>query len=435
MLRLAFPAIGHAALLSIMFVVERRVVGQASSSALASLQISTALVWALTTLASGFGAATLAVVGRAVGARDERTASTATRSSVALAGLLGLAGSLGLLAFSEGGLSLVFAELGVAVASEVQAYLRVAAVWLPLAFVESALASALHARGDTRSPLWAALVGNAVNLTAACVLVFGWWVPAQGARGAAIAGGLAIATQLLWLLRRSPHALGGAQVWSWDGAMVRRLLVVGLPACADRLVYAGGYLAVVVVIGRLGATAMAANQVVSAVEALCFMCAEGFGVAAASLVARELGRGREELAARALRAASVLAIVPTAACGALFIASPQHLLSAFGASPEVTDVGVGCLIVAGISQPFMAYAMVVRAAMRGAGAPQLSLWVALVGTAAVRLPLTYVLAHGAGLGLLGVWLASTADWVVQAGLCSLALRSGAIARASSPIAA
>ena len=89
-------------------------------------------------------------------------------------------------------------------------------------------------------------------------------------------------------------------------------------------------------------------------------------------------------------------------------------------------VGLGAisLAVAGLSQPFMAYATVVRMALRGAGATRSVLAVTLAGTLLVRLPLGYLLAVQLGLGLTGIWLACLADWLVEAAALSLVVRHG-----------
>ena len=70
-------------------------------------------------------------------------------------------------------------------------------------------------------------------------------------------------------LRRSPDA----------PATRRELLRLSAPAVLERVVIHAGFLAFARVINGLGPLAMATNQALIGLEAICFMGADGFGVA------------------------------------------------------------------------------------------------------------------------------------------------------------
>jgi Na+-driven multidrug efflux pump len=98
---------------------------------------------------------------------------------------------------------------------------------------------------------------------------------------------------------------------------------------------------------------------------------------------------------------------------------------AFNGDPEIIAMGTSALYVTALAQPFMAYAMVIRMALRGAGATSTVLVVTLLGTFLVRLPIAYLAAVELHWGLTGIWAASTADWVVEAALLLTIFRRGA----------
>jgi putative MATE family efflux protein len=428
---LAWPAITHMLLVTLTFLAGRAMVGRYSSSALASLQISGTLTWCTYAIFTAFSAGTLAVVARAVGAGDRASAARAARSSMLFAVGLGLVVALPIRVANGALLRVLFPAAGSAVIADASAYLHVVLPVLPLAFVEAIAAASLQGAGDTRTPLYVAAAGNVVNFALGYVLIFGrFGAPELGIRGAAAGTaatmsieGLLLAGALL--ARRSPLPLRRTPFdRAADVTALRRVLRVSGPAFAEKGVYQTGYLGFVAIIGLLGAEAMAANQALVAIEAICFLSADGFGVAAAAVVAQKLGAGKPAEAARAGWLSAAMATALLGAIGLSFLLAPGILVAGFSGDPAIVALGGRALRVAGVAQPFMALAIVMGMALRGAGDTRTVLGVTFVGGFALRLAATYLFAVTLGWGLAGVWLGSTADWVCRAALLGAAYARG-----------
>ena len=86
------------------------------------------------------------------------------------------------------------------------------------------------------------------------------------------------------------------------------LVVLGGGPAGEKGACQAGYLAFVAIIGLLGAMAMAANQAMVAIEAVCFLSADGFAIAAGAIVAQKLGAGRAADASRAGLLAAGMAV-------------------------------------------------------------------------------------------------------------------------------
>ncbi len=422
---LAGPAIAHMFLVTLVFLVDRVLLGHYAEAALASLQISSVLIWTLYSVLTAFSAGTLAVVGRSIGRKDPDAAARASLASMGFAVVIGVLVATPLVAFPYGLVGLLFPQADGRVAVDATAYLQIVSLTLPLAFAEAIAAATLQASGDTRTPLFAAAFGNAVNLVLSAVLIFGLWgFPELGVRGAAIGTATATALQSLLLVgalfrRTSPIPLRAALRGAPLREPLRRVLRVSGPAFAEKIVYHAAYLTFVAMIGLLGATAMAANQALVSVEAICFLSADGFGIAAAALVAQKLGAQRPADASRVALVAAGMAMALLTSVGLVFVAAPRILMSAFSADTAIVETGSVALYATAVAQPFMAFATVIRMGLRGAGATRAVLALTLLGALAVRLPATWLFALHLDLGLLGVWMGSTLDWIVQAGACAL----------------
>lgn len=425
---LAWPAITHMLLVTLVFLVDRLVLGHHDGAELASLQISGVLVWTLYAIFTAASAGTLAVVARCLGAGDRAAAGRASFVALAFAGVSGVMVTGIVLATMQPLLPLVFPSASAAVLDNATKYLAIVLPCLPAAFLEASAAASLQAAGDTRTPFVAGVVANAVNLALSASLVFGiGGLPQLGIRGAAIGAAAAMLIQsamLVYALARRCEAIPFTAKDLLVKETLRRLLRVSVPAYLEKLVYNGGYVLFVVVIARLGDAAMAANQAMVSIEAVCFLSADGFGIAAGALVARKLGAGQKDDARAVAAIATRMAIGLLGTCGVVFLLLPRLLMRAFTDDASIVEMGAAALPIMAISQPFMAYATVLRMALRGAGATSTVLWITVVGTFCIRLPLAWLMVSKLGWGLTGIWAASTADWAMQSVVVFLVFRGG-----------
>jgi Na+-driven multidrug efflux pump len=158
---------------------------------------------------------------------------------------------------------------------------------------------------------------------------------------------------------------------------------------------------------------MAANQSLISVESICFLSADGFGIAAAALIAQKLGAGENEAAEKVAGIAARDAVLALTAFGVGALALRGVILPAFSTDAEVVRIGRAAMPVLALAQPFMAAGVVLAQALRGAGRTREALRVSVIGAVIVRLGATWLFAITLGLGLTGVWLGSTLDWVVR----------------------
>lgn len=444
MRRLALPAIVHSLLQTLVFVVDRIMLGRHGEASLAAMQLGGAIEWSIWSVFAAFEVGTIARVGRHVGAKDPEAARTAARLSLVMAAAVGT-----LLALASPWLldllPLVARRVSPAALGEARAYLSVTIAASPLVFISTITIATLQAGGDTKTPLAIGIVANVVHVGLNYVLI-----AKLGARGAgistAVTFGLEAALATIALLGRArPVSLRRASVgtgtgtgtearaWRDEGRMLTRIAV---PAFAERVLYHVGYVGYVLIIARLGDAAMAANQSLISVESICFLSADGFGIAAAALVAQKLGAGEPEAAQKVARIGARDAMVALTIFGVSALALRSVILPMFSRDPEVLAIGRTAMPVLTVAQPFMAAGIVLAQSLRGAGRTREALGVSVVGAVMVRLSATWVFAIPLGLGLTGVWMGSTLDWIVRSALlAALWMRTTAreaAARAASP---
>lgn len=405
--------------------------GRHGDASLAAMQIGGSIEWSIWSVFAAFEVGTIARVGRHVGARDPDAARRAARIS-----LYAAAGMGSLLAVASPWLlellPLLARNASAAAVLEARAYLAVTIAASPLVFVATITVATLQAGGDTRTPLAIGIASNIVHVGLNFLLI-----APMGARGAGVSMAITFALQALLAtaallslrrpvsLRRSPSS---AEASSSEESETRALARIALPAFTERVLYHAGYIGYVLIIARLGDASMAANQSLISVESVCFLSADGFGIAAAALVAQKLGAGDDHAAERVAKIGARDALVALTIFGVAALLLRGVILPMFSRDPEVLRIGSAAMPVLAIAQPFMAVGIVLAQSLRGAGRTREALAVSVIGAVIVRLSATWLFAITLDLGLTGIWMGSTLDWFVRSLLLVAIGRRAAAAR-------
>ncbi|MBX3228219.1 MAG: MATE family efflux transporter [Labilithrix sp.] len=420
--RLALPAILHSLLQTLVFVVDRVMLGRHGDASLAAMQIGGTFEWSIWSVFAAFEVGTIARIGRHVGAGDRAAARRVAWLSIVIAVALGfvLTAATPLVL---GAIPLSGAKLSPAALAEARGYLGVTIAASPLVFLSTATIAILQAGGDTRTPLLIGVGANVVHLALNRVLILGFGaIPALGARGAGISLAVTFAIEgaAAMIVLASPARPVSLRRSSANEPSltareeVRTLFRVGGPAFVERVLYHVGFITYALMVTRLGDAAMAANQSLISVESICFLSADGFGVAAATLVAQKLGAGARAEARAAAMIATRYAIAALTAFGVASFALRDVVLPLFSQDAEVVAIGRRTIPILTLAQPFMATSLVLAQALRGAGRTREALGVSLAGAVFVRITATWLFTFALGLGLVGVWIGSTVDWLTRA---------------------
>src|SRR5580658_615996 len=134
--RIALPAIGSSVLQTMVFVVDRAMLGHHSESSLAAMQVAGPIEWSLWSVFMAFEVGTIARVGRHVGAKDRARARRALLVSLGFAVLAGVAVALSWPAFVPL-LGRAFPDASGIAVQEARAYLAWTLSASPVVFVSA----------------------------------------------------------------------------------------------------------------------------------------------------------------------------------------------------------------------------------------------------------------------------------------------------------
>ncbi|HBY59021.1 MAG TPA: MATE family efflux transporter [Solibacterales bacterium] len=277
----------------------------------------------------------------------------------------------------------------------------------------------LQAMNEVRPVMFALLSANLVNVAGNWVLIFGHWgAPAMGAEGA----GWATCVSRLYMagvltgyavLRDRHNETGLFRVGLRpDGAAIRRLLQLGLPAALQLWLEVGAFGTATALAGRLEPAALAAHQIALNLASFTYMAPLGISSAAAVRVGHAVGRGDTRGARRAGWTAVFFGAAFMSVAGLVFLLAPRPLLRAFTSDANVIATGAGLLFLCALFQLFDGLQVVTTGALRGAGETRTPMLMNLVGHWLIGLPMGYALAFPFGLGVHGLWVGLSLGLIV-----------------------
>ena len=426
-IKLAWPILVSGLLGTIILFTDRLILGQYSPDTLASMQVIGPITWTAFSIFGSFGIGMLAVLGRAVGAKDNRKANGVLSASllIALAAgvILGLAGLISKAFLTE--MLMGDANPSKVVRDMATTYLTWTFCSAPFTTVAVILTFGFQASGDSKTPMWVSFLSGFVNLFLSWIFVFGLFgAPEWGISGAALGTASAAVVNCLlmgFLIQRPSRTV---RLSKPDLGMLKPVFNVAFPTFLERLILHSGFLVYTGFVGRLGTAAMAAQQACLAIESLGFIASYALGNASGTIVAQKLGAQEADEAEQTIWYTMRFSLVLMTGIGAIFFFGAETFVGWFCTDPESLELGIACMKIASVAQPLMALCDCFAGSLRGAGDTKSPMLAALFGPVAVRITVCYLLAFVFELGLIGIWIGSTFDWATRAIWLFVVVRKG-----------
>ncbi len=402
-LRLAVPALGALVAEPLFLLADTAMVGHLGATPLAGLGLASAVLQTIIGLMVFLAYASTPAVARRLGAGDLRGAVASGIDGMWLA--LGL----GLVLAVAGWWSVPWlvgafgADEHVAAAASV--YLSISMAGLPAMLVVFAATGLLRGLQDTRTPLWVAGIGFAVNIALNYVFIYvaGWGI-AGSAVGTVIAQWGMVVVYVLVVARHARSA--GASPWPHHAGVLRGAASGGWLLLRTVSLRAALLLATWSATS-LGSDELAAFQVAMTIYFTIGFALDALAIAAQALIGRGLGAGDVTAVRAVLRRCLQWGVGSGAVVGALVIATAWALPGLFTSSREVAALLPGALVVLGLSAPLGGLVFVLDGVLIGAGDARYLAWTGLVNLA-VFVPLALWVVAVAPAGAAGPsWLMAT----------------------------
>ncbi|MEL6342024.1 MAG: MATE family efflux transporter [Myxococcota bacterium] len=401
LLALAIPSAASAILNNAYRIVDLYAVQWLGVAAQAALGSSTFILIALYAVFLLISAGAGPLIARATGAGDllkrEQILGNALTGAVAVGAL-----TSGILYLGGDAIAAIVGLEGDA-AAMMGVYLEALAVGgIPLA-IAPLVDACFFAMGNATLPLILQVLFTLTNAALNWLLIYYLGMGISGAAFASVISRALTTGVGLWLLWGKIR-WGRATLWPTE--TLTRIARVGLPIALNVIAYAFVYWALLAVaISPLGPEVNAALGVgFSALEGVSWPIFHGFELAVASMVGRQLGAGRPDLADRAITLAIPWILGAGFVAAVIFYFAAEPMCDLFTEDPAVLQAAILYAQVLAFSQVFVAIEALGEGVLAGAGDTRAVFWWS-VPMNVLRVPLGWLLAFPLGMGAAGVWWA------------------------------
>ena len=347
-----------------------------------------------------------------IGRQDKEQANVAAKQLVLVtAGISVLVMAICLFA-NASLLHMVFGEAEADVMTNAETYFFWSALSYPFLALYNAGAALFRAMGNSRISMFTALLMNALNIGGNALLIYGMNMGVAGAAIASLVSRFVGAAIMLALLRlRHP--------------MIRQILGVGVPNGLENGMFQIGKILVQRLITVLGTASISANAVANTVAALPQIPGAAIGLAMITVVGQCIGAGEQDQAKSYTLRLTGLAYASMSVLCILEVVLVAPIVGFFNLSAQTAELARQLLVYHGITCLIMWPAsFVLPNGLRAAGDVRFTMLVSVLSMWVFRIGFSYLLVDMLHMGVLGVWVAMTIDWLVRVIVFSIRLFTG-----------
>ena len=254
------------------------------------------------------------------------------------------------------------------------------------------------------------ITSNLLNIAGNYVLIYGkCGFPELGLLGAGISTlfarifTVAAMAAYFFLDRRLAKYREGFRAACGDKGAMSRIARLGAPISGQMAMETASFSVIVIIVGWLGTTALAAHQVMTTISQICYMMYIAVGSGAAILISSLNGQGLTKEVNMTARTAYAMTLGLTVVCSGIVLAAIRPLSALFTDSPEVISLA-GTLVL-----PFILYQfgdgmqICFSNCLRGIQQVKPILPIAFTAYMLVSIPCSYLFGFVLDFGLKGIW--------------------------------
>ncbi|MBS6195420.1 MAG: MATE family efflux transporter [Clostridiales bacterium] len=311
----------------------------------------------------------------------------------------------------------VFGKIAPDVMENCSTYLLIVAASIPFIALYNAGAAIFRSMGDSKTAMYMALVMNGINLVGNAILIFGFHMGVAGAAIPTLISRMVAAIVIILMLadqKKMVH-LELPFTFRFDIPMMKKILGIGIPNGLENSMFQLGKILVLSMASGFGTAAIAANAVSNNIAMFQILAGAATGFAILTVSAQCAGAGDFKQVRYYTRKLVKLTYIVQIAINAVVLAALPLLIGLYNLSPEA----------AGYTKEIIWYhafcvvtiwplSFSVPNTFRAAADVKYPMILSIISMWVFRIGFSWLLGVKLDMGILGIWIAMTIDWLFRA---------------------
>ena len=259
-------------------------------------------------------------------------------------------------------------------------------------FFYNMLSGVLRGLGDSVSALGFLLLAAALN-----VVLDLWFVSRMGVAGVALATVISqgiSAVFCYWKLDRMRDIFDmGLKQMKLIPAVAGRILRIGIPSGVTQAIMATAGMVVLNLTNAMGETVIACNVIVMRVDGFAMLPNFTFGQAMSVYTGQNVGARKFDRVYQGVKQGGFIAASFSTVITLILLFLSPVLFGFFTDTPELIDLATRMIRIMAVGYICISVTQVLGGVMRGAGDTVTPMWVSIISTIIIRIPVAYFIAY------------------------------------------
>lgn len=313
----------------------------------------------------------------------------------------------------------IYGDPGKDIMRSATTYFIITAFSFPFLAVYNSCAALFRAMGNSKISMYVSIVMNLINVTGIFIMVFLLHMGVEGVAVPTLVARAASAIIIYLLIKSKKNAIHVSNILHTgiDFTMIKRILNIGVPNGLENSIFQIGKILVQGLITSLGAVAIAANGVAGTIAGFALIPGSAMGLAMITVVGRCVGA--EDIVQAKKYTVKLMQlcylILGVLNIGIFLLRKPIVDIFALSGPSEKATLTliiyhcICCCIIWPLS-------FALPNALRAANDVKTTMTISIISMWVWRIGFSYFLVNGLKMGVLGVWVAMTIDWLFR-GIC------------------